>query len=170
MTSPSQNTHDFVITRLFDAPRDLVWKAFTEADRMAAWWGPPGTTLRHSSLDMRPGGRYHFNSEFPDGNSVWGLFVYQEVSPQERIVYLHSFSNEAGEVTDSPFGGPWPARLHTTMLFAEMGDKTEFTLRQFAVDSSTEEDEAFRALFDGMTQGWGGTLARLDAFLARERA
>lgn len=160
----------FTVTRTFDAPRPLVWKAFTEADRMAAWWGPPGTTLRHSSMDLQPGGRYHFHSEFPDGKSVWGVFVYREITPMDRIVYLHSFSDEAGTVTSSPFGGPWPLRIHTSMLFADKGRKTEFTLRQFPLDANAEEEAAFTALFEGMTLGWGGTLDQLAAYLPGTRA
>jgi uncharacterized protein YndB with AHSA1/START domain len=160
----------FVIARTFDAPRALVWKAFTDPARLATWWGPPGTTLRHSSLDLRPGGRYHFHSVFPDGKSVWGLFVYSEVSPIDRIVYLHSFSDEAGGVAPSPFGGPWPLRLHTSMLFTDKGDKTVFMLRQFPIDASTEEEGAFSALFEGMAQGWGGTLDQLAGYLAAARA
>jgi phosphate acetyltransferase len=160
----------FVIARTFDAPRALVWKAFTDPARLATWWGPPGTTLRHSSLDLRPGGRYHFHSVFPDGKSVWGLFVYREVSPIDRIVYLHSFSDEAGGVAPSPFGGPWPAQLHTTMLFAEKDGTTEFTLRQFPIGASPDEEAAFTALFEGMAQGWGGTLDQLAGYLAAARA
>jgi uncharacterized protein YndB with AHSA1/START domain len=145
-----------------------VWKAFTEPYRLAKWWGPPDTTLRLSSLDLRPGGRYHFRSEFPDGNSVWGLFVYKEVTPMDRIVYLHSFSDETGDVAPSPFGGPWPARLHTTMLFTDKDGGTEFTLRQHPVDASPDEEAAFAALFEGMEQGWGGTLDRLTAYIAEK--
>jgi uncharacterized protein YndB with AHSA1/START domain len=163
-------TNDFTITRTFDAPCALVWKAFTEPDRLAAWWGPPGSSVRQSSMDFRPGGRYHFHSVFPDGKSVWGLFVYREISPVDRIVYLHSFSDETGKVTESPFGGPWPARLHTSLLFADKGDKTRFTLRQHPIDATPEEEAAFTALFEDMSMGWGGTLDQLAGYLAHEGA
>lgn len=162
-------SHEFLLTRTFDAPRELVWSAFTDPDKLAAWWGPPGSTLRSSDLDLRPGGRYHFQSVFADGNAVWGLFVYQEISPMDRIVYHHSFSDETGAVAASPFGGPWPARLHTTLFFEDADGGTLFTLRQFPLDATTEEEAAFTALFEDMTQGWGGTLDALDAYLGKTR-
>jgi uncharacterized protein YndB with AHSA1/START domain len=156
---------ELVITRHLNAPRDLVWKAFTDADHLAAWWGPPGTTLRHSALDLRPGGRYHFRSEFPDGNALWGLFVFHEISPQDRIVYLHSFSDKDGGIASSPFGGPWPACLHTTLSFVEAEGGTTLSLHQYPIDATSEEDAAYGALLEDMTGGWSGTLDRLDDFL-----
>src|SRR5690606_18470500 len=99
------------------------------------WWGPPGSAVTQADLDLRPGGRYHFRSSFPDGNAIWGLFQFLEITPLECVVYLHSFSDEAGNVAGSPFGGPWPARLHTSLLFADKGGQTEFTLRQYPIDA-----------------------------------
>jgi uncharacterized protein YndB with AHSA1/START domain len=163
------SSQEFVINRTFDAPRDLVWKAFTEPERMAAWWGPPGSKLHAASMDFRPGGRYHFGAIMPDGNLLWGLFTYVEINPVERLVYLHSFSDEAGAIAASPFGGPWPARIHTTLTFTEQDGVTAFTLRQHPIDASPEEVAAFAALYEGMTLGWGGTFDRLDDYL-RERA
>jgi uncharacterized protein YndB with AHSA1/START domain len=161
---------DFTITRVFDAPRDLVWSAFTDPDKLTAWWGPPGSTLRVSKMDFRPGGTYHFRSEMPDGGSVWGFFAYREITPMDRITYIHSFSDEDGKVAPSPFGGPWPARLHTTMSFADAGGATAFTLRQYPVDASGEEEAAFMGIFEDMKQGWGGTLDRLADHLAKAKS
>jgi uncharacterized protein YndB with AHSA1/START domain len=101
---------------------------------------------------------------------MWGLFVYEDISPMDRLVYLHSFSDESGGVAPSPFGGPWPARLHTTMTFADKDGGTEFTLRQFALDAGADEEAAFFALFDNMTEGWGGTLDRLADYLKENAA
>lgn len=159
------STQEFVINRTFDAPRELVWKAFTEPERMAAWWGPPGSKLHAATMDLRPGGRYHFGAIMPDGKLLWGLFNYIEIDPIDRIVYLHSFSDEAGGLAPSPFGMPWPSRIHTTLLFAEAHGKTAFTLRQRPLDATPDEVASFVGLFEGMTMGWGGTFDRLDAFL-----
>jgi uncharacterized protein YndB with AHSA1/START domain len=62
----------FVITRTFDAPRDLAWKAFTEPDRMKHWWGPKGFTVFAAKMDLRPGGIYHYGLRAPDGGTMWG--------------------------------------------------------------------------------------------------
>ena len=161
---------EFVLIRAFEAPRELVWKAFTEPERMAQWWGPPGSKVGRYAMDFRPGGRYHFSMTFPQGGEMWGLFVYEDISPIDRLVYTHSFSDAEGNVGASPFGGPWPARLHTTMTFEELNEGTVFTLRQHALEASAEEEAAFLALFENMTEGWGGTLDRLAAFLRGESA
>jgi uncharacterized protein YndB with AHSA1/START domain len=90
---------EFVITRVFDAPRELVWKAFTEPQRMKEWWGPKGVTITRSEMDLRPGGSYHYAMRTPDGNTMWGKFVYREITPPSRMVFVSSFSDEAGGVT-----------------------------------------------------------------------
>lgn len=71
----------FAITRTFDAPRALVFQAFTESERLAQWWGPKGFTLRVARLDLRPGGVFHYEMKSPNGHSMWGKFVYREIVP-----------------------------------------------------------------------------------------
>ncbi len=85
---------ELVITREFDAPRDLVWKAWTEPDRLAKWWGPAGFAMKVTSVDVRPGGLFLYGMRPPDREDQWGRFVFREVVPQERIVFVNSFSDE----------------------------------------------------------------------------
>src|SRR4051794_22770263 len=82
----------FLITRVFDAPRPLVWKAWTEQDRLMQWFGPKGCTMPAARLDFRPGGVFHFCLHSPDGREMWGKFAYREIVAPERIVWVHSFS------------------------------------------------------------------------------
>ena len=89
-------TADFVISRMFDAPRDLVWRCFTDPQRMKEWWGPKGCTIVDSKMDFRVGGTYLGAMRDPGGNVMWGKFVYREITPPQRLVWEHSFSNEAG--------------------------------------------------------------------------
>src|SRR5690242_1162231 len=84
----------FVITRVFDAPRPLVWQAWTERDRLMQWFGPKGFTMPVATLDFRPGGVFHFCLRSPDGHQMWGKFAYREIVIPERIVWVHSFSDE----------------------------------------------------------------------------
>ncbi len=83
--SPSKSattSPDFIIiSRVFDAPRDLVWKAFTEPERMKEWWGPKGFTVIASKMDLRVGGGYHYGMKAPDGAAMWGKFVFREITP-----------------------------------------------------------------------------------------
>jgi uncharacterized protein YndB with AHSA1/START domain len=102
---------DFVISRVFDAPRDLVWKRFTEPERMRQWWGPKGFNVLASKIDLRPGGTYHYGMETPNGQSMWGKFVYREIVPQGRLVFINSFSDEKGGTTRHPGHADWPLEM-----------------------------------------------------------
>ena len=158
---------EFVISRVFDAPRELVWKAFTEPQRMKEWWGPKGVTITKSEMDLRPGGSYHYAMRTPDGNTMWGKFVYREITPPSRMVFVSSFSDEAGGVTRHPMAPTWPLEMLSIFSFEEEGGKTRFTVRWSPLNASEEERAAFAAGHASMQQGWGGTLDKLAAFLTK---
>lgn len=92
----------FVISRTFDAPRDFMFKAWTDPAHMQRWWGPKGVTVVHRQMDLRPGGSYHYGMRTPDGHDMWGKFVYREIVKPERIVWINSFSDARGGVTRHP--------------------------------------------------------------------
>ena len=160
------NLEEFAITRVFDAPRDLVWKAFTEPKRLKEWWGPKGVTIIESKMDLRPGGSYHYAMRTPDGNTMWGKFVYREITPPSRMVFVNSFSDEAGGVTRHPMAPNWPLEMLSTFLFEEESGKTRFTVRWSPLNATEEERATFAAGHASMHQGWGGTLDKLAAYLA----
>ena len=160
------NLEEFVITRVFDAPRDLVWKAFTEPKRLKEWWGPKGVTIIELKMDLRPGGSYHYAMRTPDGNTMWGKFVYREITPPSRMVFVNSFSDEAGGVTRHPMAPNWPLEMLSTFLFEEESGKTRFTVRWSPLNATEEERATFAAGHASMHQGWGGTLDKLAAYLA----
>ena len=161
----------FIISRTFDAPRDLVWKAFTEPERMKEWWGPKGFSVIHSKMDFRPGGTYHYGMKAPDGTPMWGKFVYREIAPLERMVFVNSFSDEAGGVTRHPMHQTWPLEMVSTFTFEEQpGDKTKFTVRWVPHSATEDERKTFEAGQDSMTQGWSGTMDQLASYLASPKA
>ena len=90
MTVEAQSK-DFVISRVFDAPRDLVWQCFTDPERMKEWWGPKGCTIVASKMDFRVGGTYLGAMPDPGGNVMWGKFVYREITPPQRLVWAFVF-------------------------------------------------------------------------------
>src|SRR5579864_531181 len=92
----------FVLSRTFNAPRELMWKAWTERDHLMQWFGPKGFTMPVAKMDFRPGGMFHYCMQSPDGNRMWGKFVYREIVVPERIVLVNSFSDEAGGITRHP--------------------------------------------------------------------
>ena len=170
-TDTATKSPDFVISRVFDAPRDLVWKAFTDPESMRQWWGPKGFTVIASKMDFRVGGFYHYGMKAPDGTPMWGKFVYREIVPQERMVFVNSFSDEAGGVTRHPGHMSWPLEMLTTFTFEEQpGGKTRFTTRWQALNATAEEQKTFDTNHDSMRVGWTGTLDQLEAYLGKPRA
>jgi len=172
MTSPAEaKSSDFVISRVFNAPRDLVWKAFTQPERMKEWWGPKGFTVIASKMDLRPGGTYHYGMKAPNGSAVWGKFIFREIAPPHRMVFINSFSDEAAGVTRHPMSATWPLELLSTLTFEdEPGGKTKVTIRWAPHNPTEEERRTFDTSHDSMRQGWSGTMDGLAAYLAKEHA
>ncbi len=162
------NNQDFVISRLFDSPRDLLWKAFTNPEHMKQWWGPKGFKVIKSKMDLRPGGTYHYGMKAPDGTIMWGKFVYREIVAPEKVVCINSFSDEAGGISRHPMVPTWPLEMLSTFTFEEEpGDKTKLTIRWAPHSATEEERKTFGSSHDGMRQGWGGTLEQLTAYLEK---
>ena len=155
----------FILARLFDAPRDLVWKAWTERARLMQWFGPQGFRMPAAKMDFRPGGTFHYCLESADGHEMWGKFVYREIVAPERIVLVNSFSDEEGGLTRHPFSATWPLEMLSTTTLAEEGGKTKLTIEWSAWNPTEEERRTFDASHDGMKQGWTGTFDQLAAYL-----
>jgi uncharacterized protein YndB with AHSA1/START domain len=161
---------DFVFERVLDAPRALVWKAWTEPERLAQWWGPKGCTIRVIRHDLRPGGIFHYAMQFQPGRDMWGRFIYREIAAPERLVFINSFSDEEGGITRAPFPqleDKWPLEVLNTLTLAEQGGKTTLTLRGCPINATEEERKAYSSMFASMQQGFGGTFDKLAAYLAK---
>lgn len=157
---------EFVITREFDAPRERVWKAHTEYDRLSRWWGPKGFTWLDGKLDLRPGGAFHFGMQGPDGAAMWARFVYREIVAPERLVYVSSFSDPEGNIVRAPFSGDWPLEVLIETLFTERDGKTLMTLRGCPINATEAERQAYAAMHGSMQQGYSGTFDQLEAYMA----
>jgi uncharacterized protein YndB with AHSA1/START domain len=108
-----------VMTRVYDAPRDLVWQAMTEAKHVRQWWGGPGFSNPVCEMDVRPGGHWNHVMRFPDGRELHMAFVFLEVKKPERLVWQHT---DYGKRKDG-----LPA-THTTVTFDDLGGKTRWTM------------------------------------------
>jgi len=157
----------FEMSRTFDVPRETLWKCFTDPERMRQWWGPKGVTVIASNMDLRPGGTYHYGMRTPDGNEMWGKFIYREITPPERLVFVSMFSDEKGGVTRHPMAPSWPLEMLSTFSFAEVGGGTTFTLTWMPLNPTPEERATFESGYESMKQGWTGTFEQLAAYLAR---
>ena len=158
----------FIISRVFDAPRDRVWRAWTEVEQMKLWWGPKGFSVTHCKIDLRPGGKGHYCLRAPDGGEMWGRFAYREIVKPERLVWINSFSDKDGGLGTHPMNPAWPKEMLTTVRFKDLGDRTEVTIEWIPVDGSTEgEFKTFDQGRDSMKGGWTGTLDQFAAYLAK---
>jgi uncharacterized protein YndB with AHSA1/START domain len=161
---------EFVMSRVFDAPRDFLWKCFTDPELMRQWWGPKGFKVLSSKMDLRPGGTYHYGMQAPNGQAMWGRFVYREVVPQERMVFINSFSDEKAGITRHPGNENWPLEMLSTFSFEDApGGKTKFTVTWIPHNANEDERKTFDSSRQSMLQGWGGTMEQLEAYLANAK-
>ena len=164
---------EFTITRVFDAPRALVWQAWSEAGRLAQWWGPKGASIRVMTLDFYPGGMFHYAMQFKPGHDIYGRFIYREISAPERLVFVSSFSDADGGITRAPFpqlGGTWPLEVLNNMTLTDEGGKTTLMLRAGPINATEEERRTYAGMFDSMRQGFGGTFDQLAEYLGKSPA
>lgn len=158
---------DFVITRDFDAPREMVWRAWTEREQLMQWFRPKGSTIPHATLDLRPGGTFHYALRSPDGHEMWGKWTFREIVAPERLVVVTSFSDAQGGITRHPMGPNWPLETLSTTTFEEHDGKTTITLRWTPWNATASERQTFAETHDSMRKGWGGTFEQLAAYLAK---
>ncbi len=142
---------ELVITRIFDAPRHLVFKAWTDPEHLARWWGPQGFTTVSCMMDVQPGGSWFRRMRAPDGSEHRKRGVYREIVEPERLVFTYA-TEDAGENS-----GP---ETLVTVTFAELGSRTRLTLHQGVFESV-----AARNSHEG---GWTSCLERFDEYLAND--
>src|SRR4030066_255467 len=150
-----------VITRVFDAPRELVWKSWTEPERVKRWWGTKVFTAPSIKIDLRVGANYHYCMRSPDGKDYWSTGVFREIVPLERIVATDSFAAKEGNNGPGPYygmSGDFPLEMILTVTFEELEGKTRLTLHHTGMPSGTDSDLA--------RQGWNESLDKLAAVLA----
>jgi uncharacterized protein YndB with AHSA1/START domain len=151
-----------VIERIFDAPRELVWKAWTDPERMMRWWGPKGFTTPFCKIDLRVGGKYLNCMRSPEGQDFWSTGVYREIVEPERVVCTDSFADAEGNVvpaTHYGMGADIPLEMLVTVTFEELeGGKTKMTLRHAGLPAGEMKDSA--------GAGWNESFDKLAEYLA----
>lgn len=161
LSSDTTSGDELVVSRLFDAPRELVWRAWTDPEHFMRWWGPAEFTAPHCTIDLRPGGAWHAAMRSPDGQDYWSKGIYREIVEPERIVSTDYFSNADGDrVEPTEYGLPpgWPAEMLITVTFEEVEGGTRLTVRQSVPLSLAKQV--------GAVEGWNGSLDKLAAHLA----
>ncbi len=149
--------NEIIFTRIFDAPRDLVFETYTTCEHLMNWWGPRTWPLNYCKMDFREGGTWHYCMKGPNpGDESWGLAKYKEISEPEKIIYNDYFSDK-----DRMINTEMPA-FDTIITFTSDDDKTEVKVVS-KVDSKEEVDILVEM---GMIEGFTETWDRLEEHLA----
>jgi uncharacterized protein YndB with AHSA1/START domain len=128
---------DLVITRVFDAPLEQVWQAWTDCEVVMQWWGPAQFTSPSCRIDFREGGSYLFHMRAPEafgGGDFYTAGAYERIVPMERIEFAQVLADEDGQAIDpAEVGMPadFPPEVRTTLTFKRMGDQTELTVTEY---------------------------------------
>ncbi len=144
-------------TRLFDAPRELVFEAFSKAEHIKEWWGPDEWPVSYCTLDFHPGGVWHYSMQSKEGQEVWTKAIYQEIVWPERIVYINGLSDAAGNDDNTM----QPALVTATLT--EQADLTKLVLHlQYATAADLEVFVA-----RGMADGFAELFIHLDTYVIK---
>jgi uncharacterized protein YndB with AHSA1/START domain len=153
---------DLVITRFFDAPRDLVWKAWTDPAFVMRWWGPKNFTSPSCRADLRVSGSYLYCMRSPEGKEIWSGGVFREIHKPEKIVCTAGFTDEQGNPVPAATYGmspDFPAEMLMTVTFEVQAGRTRLTLRYAGIPAGDSLDMA-RA-------GWNESLDKFAAVVGQ---
>jgi len=163
MGTTLKNKSELLITRTFDVPRELVWKAWTEPERIKKWWGPTYFTAPVIKNDLRVGGTYLYCMRGPDGKDYWSTGAYREIVPFEKLVMTDSFADEKGTVVPASnygLGGDFPLELLVTVTFEAIGKRTKMILRHEGIPEGQMKDLTLA--------GWSGSFDKLAESIVPE--
>jgi uncharacterized protein YndB with AHSA1/START domain len=150
-TAPNKNA--LTITRVFDAPCELVWKFWTESELFLRWWGPKSYAILVCKIDLQVGGKYLTCMRSPEGQTYWSTGVYRKILKPERIVCTDSFSDEKGNVVPATYYGlsaKYPLEMLITVTFEDFEGKTKQTLKHEGVPSGKERDDTQAGLNESL--------------------
>lgn len=144
------------ITRLFDAPCELVWQAWTDPKHFMRWWGPKDYTCPFCEMDLRVDGKYLNCMRSPEGKEYWGTGIFREIIPMERLVFTDSFADAQGNVVPGTYYGmspDFPLEMLVTVTFEAQNGKTKMTLRHSGLPAGPD--------MEGTHQGWSESFDKL---------
>ena len=142
---------EVLITRVFDAPRALVFAAWTDPEHLQRWFAPRGCTVQFCRIDIRPGGTFHSCIRTPNGHNCWCVGTYRAVVVPERIVFTMAVADEKGDLVAPAAVGmdpDWPRETVVTVTFAERDGKTTVTLRQTVSEALAKRTGAHPSWLD----------------------
>ena len=159
---------EFVLNRVFDAPQEMVWRTWTDPELLARWYGPGVETIIHK-FDLEPGGLWLGEMKWGD-KSMLSKVVFQEVSPTEKLTWLHSSCDAEWNVISNPMMPDWPQTILTIVTLEQRGQKTHLRLTWIPHEASEAEIACFSGSVENMGKGWGSGFAIIDEILVELQA
>lgn len=159
---------EYVFERVFDAPREMVWRSWTDPELLAEWYGPGIETIIHA-YDLTPGGAWLNEMKWGEKSDL-SKMVFQEVVPNEKLVWHHSSADADWNVAPNQMMPNWPKTMLTTVVFADDDGGTKVTLTQVPMDATDAEIACFGEMMRGMDNGWGSGYKIMDKILAKLQA
>jgi len=154
-----KNNDVLTITRVFNAPRQVVWNYWKDPEYFKKWWGPKEFTCPFSEIDFRVGGRCLSAMRSREGQEFWSTGTYKDIAPFEKIVVTDSFADKEGNIVPSTYYGMegFPLELEVTVMFEDVGGKTKMTLMHKGVGNldakmRKEMEQGWNESFDKMAQ------------------
>lgn len=160
MRSPDK---ELLITHLFDAPITAVFEAWTDPEKLKHWYAPDGCTIAYKSIEVRPGGRFHYHIHDPSHGGGWVIGTYLQIVPPKKLVFSMQFSNENGDIINPPADGnsaQWPGEILTTVTFESIGNQTKATIHETVSEAEARKTGAY--------QGWIKMFNKLNKLLTGE--
>lgn len=157
----SINTSELKITRDFDAPRELIWKAWTNPNIMKKWWGPKDFSCPYCEIDLRVGGTYLNCMRSPEGEDYWSTGEYIAITPMEKIVCTDSFADKNGNVVPASYYGMegFPMEMQVTIALEKVNGKTRMTLEHKGIPEGE--------IIEQTREGWNQSFDKLVEALKR---
>lgn len=168
MSKPDSGV-DFLLTRVFDAPRELVFKTMIETNHLQKWWGPQGCAIEVIRHEARVGGVFHYCMRFGPGVEMYGRFDYREIAAPERLVFVNGFADAEGQRIVYAMSPTWPLEVLNTVTLSEADGKTTLSLVSSPLNASAIETETFQSGHASMQQGFGGMYDVYERYLATVR-
>jgi uncharacterized protein YndB with AHSA1/START domain len=165
MSSPDSSA-DFVLTRSFNAPRELVFDSMTKTEHLQKWWGPQGCTIEVVTNTPQPGGVFHYCMRFGAAADMFGKFEYREIVRPERIVFINGFADAQGNRIRYAMSPTWPLEVLNTVTLVEHEGRTRMTLHSSPINATELEMDTFKAGHASMQQGFGGMYDVYEHYLA----
>ncbi len=156
------------ITRVFDASKNDVFNAFSDAEALSAWWGPAECATSVISLDFKQGGMFHYKMDF-NGHLSFGRIIYNTIQPTDLLEMTVAFADEHANAVPAPIPGKFPLEVKYRMELSESNGKTTLKMVGTPVTSDQEELNGYAALNDGMNEGFRKTFDALDVYITTQK-